>query len=310
MSVPVGQMLAVLRHIAVQRLRGNSRYPLVLMLEPLFRCNLACGGCGKIQHPAEILRSHLPPERCFAAVDECGAPIVSIPGGEPLLHPQIVEIVEGIVARRKYLYLCTNALKLEEMLPRFRPSPYLAFSVHLDGPQVEHDHAVCRAGVYDVAVSAIRAARRAGFRVTTNSTLFTDADPQRHRAFFDDVMALGVEGMMISPGYPYAKAPDQDHFLPRRGRGGRGSRLRQVEVERSLVAGKLRGAHEEDREDEDHIDHRREIRRGILILRETHERHGITPRDAGSRRAPPARSRRSPADRSRRDASRAGPRGR
>jgi hopanoid biosynthesis associated radical SAM protein HpnH len=216
MSVPVGQMLAVLRHIAIQRLRGNDRYPLVLMLEPLFRCNLACGGCGKIQHPAEVLRSQLTPEQCLAAVDECGAPIVSIPGGEPLLHPRIVEIVQGIVARRKYLYLCTNALKLEEMLPRFRPSPYLAFSVHLDGPRAEHDHAVCREGVYDVAVSAIRAALRAGFRVTTNSTLFTDADPERYRRFFDDVMELGVEGMMISPGYPYAKAPDQDHFLPRR----------------------------------------------------------------------------------------------
>lgn len=215
MSVPVGQMLAVIRHVAMQKLRGQARYPLVLMLEPLFRCNLACGGCGKIQYPAETLRSHLTVEQCLAAVDECGAPIVSIPGGEPLLHPQIVEIVSGIVARRKYLYLCTNALKLEEMLPRFKPSPYLAFSVHLDGPRQEHDHAVCREGVYDVAVSAIRAARAAGFRVTTNSTLFTDADPQRYRAFFDEVMSLGVEGMMISPGYSYAKAPDQEHFLRR-----------------------------------------------------------------------------------------------
>jgi hopanoid biosynthesis associated radical SAM protein HpnH len=215
MSVPVGQMMAVLRHVAIQRLRGNARYPLVLMLEPLFRCNLACGGCGKIQHPASILRSHLTPEQCLAAVDECGAPIVSIPGGEPLLHPQIDQIVAGIVARRKYLYLCTNALKLEEMLPRFTPSRYLAFSVHLDGPREEHDHAVCRAGVFDAAVAAIRAARRAGFRVTTNSTLFTDADPERYREFFDEVMALGVEGMMISPGYSYSKAPDQEHFLRR-----------------------------------------------------------------------------------------------
>ncbi len=215
MSVPVGQMLAVLRHVAIQRLRGNRRYPLVLMLEPLFRCNLACGGCGKIQHPQEILRSHLTPEQCFAAVDECGAPLVSIPGGEPLLHPQIEEIVAGIVARKRYLYLCTNALKLEEMLPRFTPSKYLAFSVHLDGPRDVHDHAVCREGVYDRAVAAIRAARKAGFRVTTNSTLFTDADPARYREFFDEVMALGVEGMMISPGYSYSKAPDQEHFLRR-----------------------------------------------------------------------------------------------
>lgn len=215
MSVPFGQMAAVVRHVIRQRLRGNTRYPLVLMLEPLFRCNLACGGCGKIQHPAEVLRRHLSPEECFRAVDECGAPIVSIPGGEPLLHPQIEEIVAGIVARRKYLYLCTNAIRLEEMLPRFTPSRYLAFSVHLDGPREIHDHAVCRDGIYDIAVSAIRAARRAGFRVTTNSTLFTDADPAAYRRFFDEVMSLGVEGMMVSPGYAYAKAPDQEHFLDR-----------------------------------------------------------------------------------------------
>jgi hopanoid biosynthesis associated radical SAM protein HpnH len=213
MSVPVGQMMAVLRHVLIEKLKGHARYPLVLMLEPLFRCNLACAGCGKIQHPAAVLRRHLSPAECLAAVDECGAPIVAIPGGEPLLHPDIVEIVEGIVRRRRYLYLCTNALKLEEMLPRFKPSRYLAFSVHLDGLAREHDASVCREGVYDVAVSAIRAARAAGFRVTTNSTLFADADPERCRAFFDEVMRLGVEGMMVSPGYAYSKAPDQQNFL-------------------------------------------------------------------------------------------------
>lgn len=215
MSVPVGQMMSVLRHVAVQRLRGNRRYPLVLMLEPLFRCNLACAGCGKIQHPAEVLRRHLSPAECFRAVDECGAPIVAIPGGEPLLHPQIEEIIAGIVARKKYLYVCTNAIKLEEMLPRFTPSKYLAFSVHLDGLQREHDASVCREGVYEMAVAAIRAARQAGFRVTTNSTLFADAEPERCREFFDEVMDLGVEGMMVSPGYSYEKAPDQENFLSR-----------------------------------------------------------------------------------------------
>ncbi len=215
MSVPVGQMMAVLRHVAVQRLRGNHRYPLVLMLEPLFRCNLACAGCGKIQHPSKILRQHLSPEQCFKAVDECGAPIVAIPGGEPLLHPQIEEIIAGIVARKKYLYVCTNAIKLEEMLSRFTPSKYLAFSIHLDGLKQEHDASVCRDGVYEMAVNAIRAARNAGFRVTTNSTLFADAEPERCRQFFDEVMQLGVEGMMVSPGYSYEKAPEQDIFLSR-----------------------------------------------------------------------------------------------
>jgi hopanoid biosynthesis associated radical SAM protein HpnH len=216
MGVPVSQMWAVARYVLGRKLRGIKRYPLVLMLEPLFRCNLACSGCGKIQFPAEILRRHLTPEECFRAVDECGAPLVSIPGGEPLLHPQIDEIVAGIVARRKYVYLCTNAILLEQHLHRFTPSKYLSFSVHIDGLQPEHDAAVCRSGVYEVAVRAVRAALAAGFRVTTNTTVFNHADPARLREMFDTLMDLGVEGMMISPGYPYEKAPDQAHFLHRR----------------------------------------------------------------------------------------------
>jgi hopanoid biosynthesis associated radical SAM protein HpnH len=185
------------------------------MLEPLFRCNLACAGCGKIQFPAHVLRKNLTPAQCFAAAEECGAPIVSIPGGEPLLHPEIGEIVAGLVRRKKYIYLCTNAIKLEESLAQFRPSKYLAFSVHVDGPRAAHDRSVCKAGVFDVAVQAIRAARQRGFRVTTNSTFFLGTDADEVRPFFDEMMALGVEGMMISPGYSYEKAPDQDHFLRR-----------------------------------------------------------------------------------------------
>jgi len=208
-------MWTVARYVLTQRLRGRERYPLVLMLEPLFRCNLACAGCGKIQYPGEVLRRHLTPEQCFAAVDECGAPMVSIPGGEPLMHPQIREIVEGLVARKKYIYLCTNALKLEAALPQFTPSKYLSFSVHLDGLREEHDVAVCREGTYDIAVQAVEAALKRGFRVTTNTTLYDGHDPARLRQFFDRMMELGVEGMMISPGYGYEKAPDQEHFLPR-----------------------------------------------------------------------------------------------
>jgi hopanoid biosynthesis associated radical SAM protein HpnH len=215
MTVPVSQMWTVASYVLRKKLQGIERYPLVLMLEPLFRCNLACAGCGKIQHPVDILRKHLTPEECFHAVEECGAPMVSIPGGEPLLHPQIHEIVEGLVERKKYIYLCTNALLLEQHLDRFTPSKYLTFSVHLDGPRIEHDRAVCRGGVYEVAVQAIRAAVARGFRVTTNSTLFNDADPEICRQFFDELMEIGVEGMMVSPGYPYEKAPDQEHFLHR-----------------------------------------------------------------------------------------------
>jgi hopanoid biosynthesis associated radical SAM protein HpnH len=211
-------MWTVASYVLRQKLRGRSRYPLVLMLEPLFRCNLACAGCGKIQYPPHILKRQLTPEQCFAAVDECGAPMVSIPGGEPLLHPQIREIVEGLVARRKYVYLCTNALLLKEKLEAglFRPSKYLTFSVHMDGLEEHHDFAVCREGTYRRAVEGIRLAVGMGFRVTTNTTLFEGADPNAVRGFFDEMMELGVEGMMLSPGYAYDKAPDQSGFLKRR----------------------------------------------------------------------------------------------
>jgi hopanoid biosynthesis associated radical SAM protein HpnH len=217
MGVPLSQMLTVATYVLGQRLRGRTRYPLVLMLEPLFRCNLACAGCGKIQYPAQILRKHLTVEQCLAAVEECGAPMVSIPGGEPLMYPDISRLVRELVARRKYVYLCTNGLLLREKLEAgwFTPSKYLSFSVHMDGPREEHDEAVCRDGVYDVAATAIREAVRRGFRVTTNSTLFDGANPLRMREFFDAMMDLGVEGMMVSPGYSYAKAPDQEHFLRR-----------------------------------------------------------------------------------------------
>ena len=215
MGVPVSQMYAVASYIIKQKASGKKRYPLVLMLEPLFRCNLACAGCGKIQYPAHILRQSLSPDQCFKAADECGAPMVSIPGGEPLLHPQIAEIVEGLIARGKYVYLCTNALILKEKLDCFRPTKLFTINVHLDGQRKFHDRSVCREGVYDIAVDAIKEAIKRGFRVTTNTTLFNDADPGSVRAFFDEMMNLGVEGMTLSPGYCYEKAPDQKHFLDR-----------------------------------------------------------------------------------------------
>lgn len=215
MGVPVSQMWTVATYVLKQKITGRKRYPLVLMLEPLFRCNLACAGCGKIQYPAHVLKQNLTPEECFRAVDECGAPMVSIPGGEPLMHPQIAEIVEGLVERKKYIYLCTNALLLKEKIDLFRPSKYLTFSVHVDGQREHHDFSVCREGGYDAAIEGMREAVRRGFRVTTNTTLFDGADPNSVRAFFDEMMDLGVEGMMLSPGYSYDKAPDQQHFLGR-----------------------------------------------------------------------------------------------
>jgi hopanoid biosynthesis associated radical SAM protein HpnH len=215
MGVPVSQMWTVVTYVLGQKLARRKQYPLVLMLEPLFRCNLACAGCGKIQYPAHILKRELTPEECFRAVDECGAPMVSIPGGEPLMHPEIGKIVEGLVERKKYIYLCTNALLLKEKIHLFKPSKYLTFSVHMDGQRDHHDFSVCREGGYEIAVDGIREALKRGFRVTTNTTLFDGADPNSVRAFFDEMMDLGVEGMMLSPGYSYDKAPDQQHFLGR-----------------------------------------------------------------------------------------------
>jgi hopanoid biosynthesis associated radical SAM protein HpnH len=215
MSVPISQMATVATYVLRQKLAGRKRYPLVLMLEPLYRCNLACAGCGKIQYPSQVLKAQLSVEEALAAVDECGAPVVSIPGGEPLLHPEIDRLVAELVARRKYVYLCTNALLLEEKLDLFQPSKYLSFSVHLDGLEAEHDASVCRPGTYQTAVRAIEKALARGFRVTTNTTLFAGADPERTADFFDEMMRLGVEGMMVSPGYAYAAAPDQEHFLAR-----------------------------------------------------------------------------------------------
>src|SRR5271154_2691603 len=215
MAVPISQAWTIATYVLRQKFKGRKQYPLVLMLEPLFRCNLACAGCGKIQYPAHVLKMQLTPEECFRAVDECGAPAVSIPGGEPLLHPQIGEIVEGLVARKKYIYLCTNALLLKQKIDLFKPSKYLTFSVHMDGQREHHDFSVCLEGGYEKAREGMKEALDRGFRVTTNTTLFDGADPKSVRAFFDEMMDLGVEGMMLSPGYSYEKAPDQSHFLGR-----------------------------------------------------------------------------------------------
>lgn len=213
MGIPISQMLAVAGYVLKQKAAGNKKFPLVLMLEPLFRCNLSCAGCGKIRYPAEVLRQQLTPEQCFHAAEECGAPMVSIPGGEPLLHPRISEIVEGLIARGRYVYLCTNALILKKKLELFTPSRFFTINVHLDGGRKQHDRSVGREGAYDIAVEAIQESVRRGFRVTTNTTVFSDSDPAGVRQFFDEVMELGVEGMTISPGYQYEKAPDQEHFL-------------------------------------------------------------------------------------------------
>jgi hopanoid biosynthesis associated radical SAM protein HpnH len=215
MGIHLLQAIEIGKYLVAQRLKGRKRFPLILMLEPLFRCNLACTGCGKIQHPPEILKQNLSPEECFKAAEECGAPVVSIPGGEPLLHPQIDEIVRGLVARKKFVYLCSNGLLLEKSLHKFEPSPYLNFTVHLDGMREKHDECVDRKGVFDTAIKAVQAAKAKGFRVATNTTVFDGTKPEEIQEFFDFVTSLGIDGMTISPGYSYEWAPDQDHFLKR-----------------------------------------------------------------------------------------------
>jgi hopanoid biosynthesis associated radical SAM protein HpnH len=215
-AIPLRQTLRVGAYVLGRHVRGIERYPLVLMLEPLFRCNLACAGCGKIDYPDAILNQRLSVAQCLEAVDECGAPIVVLAGGEPLLHRDIAAIADGIIARRKFLYLCTNALLLEKKLDQFRPRPNFAWTVHLDGDRQDHDRSVCLDGVYDRAVAAIAAAKRRGFRVNINATLFDTVAPDRVARFFDDVAALGIDGITVSPGYAYERAPDQTHFLNRR----------------------------------------------------------------------------------------------
>ncbi len=216
MAVPLNQALRVGAYVLKQHLTGRKRYPLVLMLEPLFRCNLACAGCGKIDYPAPILNQRLSVADCLEAVDECGAPVVVIAGGEPLLHKEIDQVVEATIARKKFVIVCTNALLLEKKMHLFKPGPYFTWSVHLDGAKAEHDASVCQDGVYDRAVAAIAAAKKAGFRVIINATLFDNAVPGKVAGFFDDVMGMGVDGISVSPGYAYERAPDQQHFLNRR----------------------------------------------------------------------------------------------
>ena len=215
MAVPLMQAVRVGAYVVKQHIRGRKRYPLVLMLEPLFRCNLACAGCGKIDYPAPILNQRLSVQECLDADTECGAPVIAVAGGEPLLHKEMPQIISGLLARKKYVYLCTNALLLEKKMDDYQPNPFFSWDVHLDGDQTMHDQSVCQDGVFDRAVAAIKKAKARGFRVSINCTLFDGADPKRVADFFDEVMAMGVDGIMTAPGYAYERAPDQAHFLNR-----------------------------------------------------------------------------------------------
>ena len=215
MGVPFVQINRVIRYVLGQRLRRRHRYPLVLMLEPLFRCNLSCAGCGKIAYPEEILSRRLSTEECLSSVDECGAPVVSIAGGEPLLHPDMPEIVSGLVTQKKFVYLCTNGLLLRKRIGDYAASPYLTVSIHLDGNRERHDALACRQGVYDAAIEALTLAVQKGFRVTVNCTFYEGMGAQDASQHLDVIMSMGVEGVTVSPGYRYSSAPQGEIFLSR-----------------------------------------------------------------------------------------------
>ena len=216
MAVPIKQQTSIASYIIKKKLKGEHKYPLVLMLEPLFQCNLACSGCGKIAYDDHTLKRRMSFDDAMKAVDECGAPVISIPGGEPLIHNEMPQIVEGLIARKKYVYLCTNAILLKRKIDEYKPSHYLTFSIHLDGLQEHHDKSVCKEGIFDVAVEAIKLALAKGHRVTVNTTLFNGVNPKEVSDFFDFAMELGVEGITVSPGYSYELAPEQDVFLGRK----------------------------------------------------------------------------------------------
>ncbi len=249
MGIPFLQKAFIGAYVVKQHLTGRKRYPLVLMLEPLFRCNLACAGCGKIDYPAEILNQRISVADALQAAVECGAPVVSIAGGEPLLHKELPQIVDGLIARKKFVYLCTNALLMEKKLDQYKPSPFFVWSVHLDGDKEMHDKSVCQRGVYDKAVSAIKAAKARGFRVNINCTLFNNMEPESVANFFDSLAGLGIDGITVSPGYAYERAPDQQHFLNRaktkelfrevfrRGRGGKNWSFSQSTMFLDFLAG-------------------------------------------------------------------------
>ncbi|HWD66000.1 MAG TPA: adenosyl-hopene transferase HpnH [Solirubrobacteraceae bacterium] len=214
MAVPFRQSIRVAAYLAEQKLRRRDKFPLLVELEPLFQCNLECAGCGKIQHPEHVLRRRMSVEQAVGAIEESGAPMVSIAGGEPLIHPEIDEIVRQLLARKKFVYLCTNAILMEKKLDKFKPNPYFAWAVHIDGLKERHDASVCRDGIFDKAVAAVRTAKEQGFRVTTNTTFFTHDSPNTVRQVLDFLNdELKVDQMMISPAFAYEKAPDQEHFL-------------------------------------------------------------------------------------------------
>lgn len=217
MGVPLRQSLKIGGYLARQKLAGREKFPLIVELEPLFACNLSCNGCGKIQYPTEILRKRLSVDAAVAAIEECGAPMVSIAGGEPLLHPEIDKMTQALLDRGRYVYLCTNALLLERKVDRFSPHHRFSWVVHIDGLRERHDESVSRQGTFDKAVAAIASAKERGFKVTTNTTFFSTDSTKTIREVLDFLNDdLGVDQMMISPGYAYEKAPDQVHFLSTR----------------------------------------------------------------------------------------------
>lgn len=213
MRFPFCQTIAVARHIGRQRKRGIERFPLVLMLEPLHACNLTCAGCGRIREYRDYLSKMLSVDDCLRAADDCEAPVVSICGGEPLLYPEISRLVDGILGRGRVVYLCTNGQVLEEKLGLFRPHRMFNINVHLDGMAETHDAIVERNGAFEKAAAGIRAAKKAGFVVCTNTTVYRQTDTDEIRELVSFLDALNVDGILMSPGFDYSEVEDRSVFL-------------------------------------------------------------------------------------------------
>jgi hopanoid biosynthesis associated radical SAM protein HpnH len=216
MRFPIQLLFSVTKHMIKSKLKGRKRFPLVLMLEPLHTCNLACDGCGRIREYKETIRDQMSLEDCFKAIDSCDAPIVSVCGGEPLIYPHIVELVNGIVERKRHLYLCTNAIGLEKFLPRFPKSPYFTINVSMDGLEQTHDMTRGRKGLYKIDMASIKAAKAQGFRVVTNTTVYKETQMDEIEGLCEELKAAGTDGMLIAPGYAYQAIQD-DIFLDRQG---------------------------------------------------------------------------------------------
>lgn len=215
MRFPIAQTIRVAKHISTEKRAKTERFPLVLMLEPLHACNLTCEGCGRIREYKDVMNRMLTLDECLNAVNDCRAPVVSICGGEPLIYPQIKELVEKTVEKKRVTYLCTNGTLLDKKLSLFRPNKYFNLNIHIDGMEKTHDMIVEKPGTFKKIIENIKLAKKAGFTVCTNTTVYKETEVSEIRELFELLTTLKVDGFLISPGFDYKEVEDQSVFLKR-----------------------------------------------------------------------------------------------